>query len=285
LEKLSTQSNYKAITIIIFTIILLGSQSTIGNTWGQEKDGFGRDSSSIPTLASMTNSLSTADKQFPRFSPLTGNEVPSNLSDLPVATDESLARNDSAIYDEDLPLADSPASRSEKYQVRVQIHSLTMHNDHDPKPKGKGEIENYAYIQGHRAILNTHIDSGDTKFFEPPREVTVYLGANSPLSIFTVGIETDFCHTGASLAEYPPEYLTKLNPLFGNPASNWLEAISNVQKEVYKDYLYATPCDDKVGTINRIYEPTNYQEGPHIVKSSSGDFTLRFTVTVTPVQP
>lgn len=209
--------------------------------------------------------------------------------DVEVSNDKSTQSNipaDLGIYDKDLPLApDTPASRPEKYEVRVVINSLTMHNDHDPWPKGKGEIVNYAYIQGHRAILNAHIDSGYTKFFSPPKEVTVYLGSNVPLSIFTVGIETDFCTTGATLEGHPPEYLSQLNPIFGNPSSDWAEAISNVQKELIKDHLTIGQCNwDRLGTLKEFYDPIDFQKGIHEVKSSSGDFTLRYTVYVTPIQ-
>jgi hypothetical protein len=210
--------------------------------------------------------------------------------DVEVGNNQSTPSNipsDLGVYDKDLPLAsDTPVFRPEKYEVKVEINSLTMHNDHDPWPKGKGEIVNYAYIQGHRAILNTHIDSGYTKFFNPPREVTVYLGSNVPLSIFTVGIETDFCTTGAKLEDHPPEYLSHLNPIFGNPNSDWLEAISNAQKELISDHLAIGECNwDRLGTLKEFYEPIDFQKGIHEVKSSSGDFTLRYTVYVTSIQP
>jgi hypothetical protein len=193
---------------------------------------------------------------------------------------------DYGVFDEDLPLApDTPVARPEKYEVKVQIDSMTVHDDHDPWPKGKGEIVNYAFIQGHRVILNTHINSGYTKFFEPPKEVTVTLGSNVPLSIFTAGIETDFCTTGAKLETHPPEYLNQLNPVFGNPSLDWSQAISNVQSEIIKNYLAIGECNwDKLGSIKQFHEPTQYQAGPHSVKSSSGDFTLRYTILVTTIE-
>jgi hypothetical protein len=40
--------------------------------------------------------------------------------------------------------------------------------------------------------------------------------------------------------------------------------------------------DEVLGTINELYYGPNYEAGPHEVKSTIGDFTLRYTVSVVP---
>jgi hypothetical protein len=235
----------------------------------------------------LTNSLGAetiSEKQFSPVSASTAHKVSSKIQDLPVATNESLARNDSAVYDEGLPLSDSSASKSEKYKVTVTLTSLTMHNDHDPSLSGKGEIINYGFIQGHQLNLKMHIDSGKTKTFDPPKQITVYLGEMARLSIFTVGIESDFCPTGAKLAGDPPYYLTELIPIFGNPSLNWKDEITDIQLRFIEEYLTNGECySERLGRINEVYEPTKFGLGLHSVKSSSGDFTLRYRINVEPI--
>ena len=170
------------------------------------------------------------------------------------------------------------------YQVKVQLDSITVHNDHDGFSRGKGEFVNYAYVQGHRLVINTHVDSGDTVYFKPDKHVTVFLERQIPISIFTVGNEED-C-TARLERILPPQYLTELAQVFKDPKLDWSKAVSDTQSEIFNKYL---TCDgNKLGTINRIHYPANYDQGTHSlshsVKSSTGDFTLRYTVTVTSKQ-
>ena len=178
----------------------------------------------------------------------------------------------------------APISKPDKYQVKVQLDSITVHNDHDGFSRGKGEFVNYAYVQGHRLVINTHVDSGDTVYFKPDKHVTVFLERQIPISIFTVGNEED-C-TARLERILPPQYLTELAQVFKDPKLDWSKAVSDTQSEIFNKYL---TCDgNKLGTINRIHYPANYDQGTHSlshsVKSSTGDFTLRYTVTVTSKQ-
>jgi hypothetical protein len=39
--------------------------------------------------------------------------------------------------------------------------------------------------------------------------------------------------------------------------------------------------NDILGVLNEVYEPTSYGAGSHAEKSSNGDFTLRYIISVT----
>jgi hypothetical protein len=195
----------------------------------------------------------------------------------------------------------APASKPYKSQVKVQLNSITVHNDHDGFWRGKGDFINYAFVQGHRLVINTHIDSGDTVYFKPDKQITVFLEPEIPLSIFTVGNEED-CNVKLEPI-LPPQYLTELGQIFKDPKLDWSKAVSDAQSEIFKEYL---KCDgDKLGFINTFILPPDYkswltpeqiaryQESPFLrillpsatgpdfaMKSSTEDFTLKFTVSV-----
>lgn len=167
-------------------------------------------------------------------------------------------------------------SGSETSQVNVKLDYITILNDHDGFFRGKGEFVNYAYVQGKRLVLNMHVDTGQSVTFSPDKQVTVALDDNIPLAIFTVGNEDD-CNV--SLApEFPPEDLTELQRVFKDSSLDWTQAISDAQSQIFQEYL---TCDgDKLGTITEIYQPPTYNVGPHIIKSSNGDFNLKYTISI-----
>jgi hypothetical protein len=181
----------------------------------------------------------------------------------------------------------APASKPYKSQVMVQLNSITVHNDHDASVKGKGEFNNHVYVQGHHRSLNMEVDSGETRNFWPTKQITTILPQGMPLSIFTIGIEEDSCDLfGVSLElPPPPEYLAELEQTFSNPSADWYDAISKVKTKIKNENLIYPNCSwNTLGTINEIYKPPSYESGKHEIKSSNGDYTLRYTIIVTPVE-
>ena len=179
-------------------------------------------------------------------------------------------------------------SLPQKYNVRVHLDSITIHNDHDGFWRGKGEFENYAFIQGKSIKLNMHVDSGQTIFFDPNNQFSVSLDDKTPLSIFTAGIEQDDCVklSGSTLSPYPvPAVLTELYQNLQNPDLDHLSAVKDAQAQILKHHLKTFCRYDKLGTMIEFYDGPSYGAGRHTVKSSSGDFTLRYDIFSSPAQP
>ena len=131
--------------------------------------------------------------------------------------------------------------------------------------------------------------------------VTVQLPRTVPLSIFTAGIEEDDC----GRAEIPDEKSQlKLMSLMRDERLNWIEPIRNFIVGIraidnagtvgvegqnfdpicgYSDLLAGS---DKLGNIVRFYEPIDYGKSDECIrdKSDSGDYTLCYRITVTPLQ-
>ena len=182
------------------------------------------------------------------------------------------------------------STSDQPYKVQVKFHSITVHDDHDSLLRGDGEFYNYAYVQGNRVYLIMDVGTGETVYFKAGKEVTVNLPKTIPLSIFTVGVEEDDCGLDKSsyngiIQHDPPEYIRELEPVFKDLQLNWWDEISKVQSQIIKDKLSPFPrhCMNKwpdiLGTINKVYDPPDYGAGPHEVKSSNGDFTLRYTIS------
>jgi hypothetical protein len=128
--------------------------------------------------------------------------------------------------------------------------------------------------------------------------VTVDLPRTVPLSIFTAGIEEDDCRR----AEFPDEdSQLKLMSLMRDERLNWIEPIRNFISDVRaEDNLYTVSptsdpiCgysdlfagSDRLGNIIRFYEPIDYGKSDACIqdKSDSGDYTLCYKITVTPLQ-
>lgn len=164
-----------------------------------------------------------------------------------------------------------------KYTIKVAFDSITVHNDHDGGPKGAGEWNNFAYIQGKLVDLSMEPDSGDT--INLGKEISVDLSGTTPLSIFTYGYEVDFQLFGFC-GGYTPADINRAGelPIFDDPVLDWSSEIENYVGDILQG---ADECDtDRLGRIKEFYDPTQYGAGPHEVKSHSGDFTLRYTISV-----
>jgi hypothetical protein len=158
-------------------------------------------------------------------------------------------------------------------------------------PCGLGDIEG-----GTDAIfadLGKPLDAGTSVTVDLPRTV--------PLSIFTAGIEEDDC----GRAEFPDEdSQVKLMLLMRDERLNWIEPIREFISDVKAiDNLYTVGVgsgnfnpicgysdlfagSDKLGNIIRFYEPIDYGKSDVCIqdKSDSGDYTLCYRITVTPLQ-
>jgi hypothetical protein len=149
------------------------------------------------------------------------------------------------------------------------------------------------------------IEGGTTAYFgdlgkplDLGTSVTVQLPRTVPLSIFTAGIEEDDC----GRAEIPDEKSQQeLMSLMRDERLNWIEPIRNFIGSVRAiDNLYTvTPLSDpvcgysdlfagsdKLGNIIKFYEPIDYGKSDACIrdKSDSGDYTLCYRITVTPLQ-
>ncbi len=109
-----------------------------------------------------------------------------------------------------------------------------------------------------------------------------------PLSIFTFGAEQD-C---GGPYNFPSE-VKSLLPILQGPKEEWHDRIENdVWIEIVNSIwgvLFCSfgnlPLADEIigGDVNKIYEPPLYGRGIHSnVVANNGDFTLRYTITVTP---
>lgn len=182
-------------------------------------------------------------------------------------------------------LAQDSYAQDPKYKVKVTFDSVTVHNDHDGFGRGSGEWFNVAYVQGKLVGLSMDPDSGDT--IKLGKEITVELRGTEPLSIFTYGTEKDsqvgipggldYCH-GIVVPE--DINIAGVLPIFDDPGLDWS---SSIDKYVNGQIHPGGSCDtDILGRIKVFYDPTAYGAGPHEVKSHTGDFTLNYTISVTP---
>lgn len=159
---------------------------------------------------------------------------------------------------------------------------------HDtPPPCGLGDIDGGDSV--------TFSDQG--KPIDAGTSVTLQLPRTVPLSIFTAGIEVDDC--GRAVFPDDKEQI-KLMQLMRDERLDWIHPIQNFIHEVAaQDNLYTvTPLSDpicgysdllagsdKLGNIIRFYEPVDYGKSDRCIqdKSDSGDYTLCYRITVSPL--
>ena len=169
--------------------------------------------------------------------------------------------------------------------ITVSFNSITVHNRHEGGSWGDGEYNLFAYVQGKQVDLTRASGPGDGLWDAGNGEtltfnqayVTKELPDNVPLSIFTIGQEVDRCGRSS--------FHGNREVFFSDPqrVPNWYEMISSWQDL----YQMAVDCvtfipggwNDALGKINEFYQPPGYGAGRHEVKSSSGDFTLRYTIS------
>jgi hypothetical protein len=183
--------------------------------------------------------------------------------------------------------------------VTVIFDSITVHDRHDTGPFNDGEYDLAAYVQGRKVDLTDasqiglsglcagwgcpsgpplyDVGDGDTLKFAPDTQIIAELPNTVPLSIFTVGTEVDGCGRGNF-----PDNIQQTLPIFFDPQLDWLTPIAQFQDKT-NSYAHCggtfTDANDILGIIREFYDPPGYGVGPHEVKSSTGDFTLRYTIS------
>jgi hypothetical protein len=185
---------------------------------------------------------------------------------------------------------------SPPYKIKATFDSMTVHNDHEGALSGDGEYDIAAYVQGIKVGLTDasgpgdglwDVSSGETVTFDPGTEVIVDIPPTVPLSIFTVGSEVDGCDRTA----FPENVQSTIVDIIQNSpvggiiaAVDAIRGVDEVQKHI-NGAINWIGCklnpNDVLGTINQAYEPTSYGAGSHTEKSNNGDFTLRYTISVT----
>jgi len=198
------------------------------------------------------------------------------------------------------------------YTVTVTFDSMTVNDDHDHSlspilsngDNGDGEYEIAAFVQGKPIDLTAasnnelrDVSDDETVYFKPGSEVTVDIPKSRGLSIMTLGLEED---CGCSLLQgcgfiAHPQWtdLEEIVPILNGPKEQRFDAIQQIQTEfkhkIDKENDVRGCKRENIGEINKIYEPPGqsyesigYGAGAHTnVVSNNGDFTLRYTVSVT----
>jgi F5/8 type C domain-containing protein len=192
------------------------------------------------------------------------------------------------------------------YTVTVTFDSLTVHDDHDhaiilPGRSGDGEFDLAAFVQGKKVDLSNAVVDGDlwdvsedeTVYFVPGTEVTVDIPKTRSLSIMTFGAERDCGLSEFARRLTPRTDLDAIVPILDGPKSQQFDALQELQVQFSKEveeYNKLGGCEYTVlGHINKVYqppgqsyEPIGYGAGEHSnVVSNNGDFTLRYTISVT----
>jgi Ca2+-binding RTX toxin-like protein len=176
------------------------------------------------------------------------------------------------------------------------FNSITVHNNHEGLFSGDGEYDLAAYVQGRKVDLTAasgpgaglnDVSNGETVTFKPGTQISIGRQETIPISIFTVGTEVDGCGKAAF-----PDNIQQILPIFDNPQLDWLTPIAKLQADTNNDAKTNNRClgnlideNDILGTVREFYDPPGYGVGPHEVKSSTGDFTLRYTITLTCLAP
>ncbi len=193
------------------------------------------------------------------------------------------------------------------YKVKVQFDSITVYEDHEGALSGDAEYDLTAYVQGVKVGLTDKttgegiwvgqdippfglgdVSEGETVTFDPDTEVTVEIPETLPLLIFTVGDEVD--HSCRS--KHPDNIWDKLITILQKPQDTWFDSVKVIQHNenlnvCTSKFNKAAPINpsDILGIITKFYDPPGYGGGPHTsVVSDTGDFILRYTITVIPPQ-
>jgi hemolysin type calcium-binding protein len=183
-------------------------------------------------------------------------------------------------------------------KVTVRFDSITIHDNHEGILSGSGEWDLAAYVQGHRIMLTEAspdvvcgsgesgcdhelfwVNDGDTVNFKPGTEITQDIPDTWPLSIFTVGSEVDGCGRD-TFPEVIDNIVSSDKPFDFGKVSRIQGNINGVIGNCL-GALFPESDNDILGVLNKAYGLTPGQVS-YAAKSSTGDFTLRYTITVVP---
>jgi hypothetical protein len=195
------------------------------------------------------------------------------------------------------------------YKVTVVFDSITVHDTHEGALSGDGEYDLTAYVQGMKVGLTDNsygggapyaytdalppvglgeVYTGETVNFDPDARVTVDLTGTIPLVIFTAGDEIDDCDRQS----HPDNIQDKISGILQQPQNTWFDSIQSIargQSLPNCDFGLLENINERLGNIVKLYfppgqsyEPIGYGAGAHTnVISDKGDYTLRYTITVT----
>ena len=205
-----------------------------------------------------------------------------------------------------------PTGDIDQYKVGVTFNSIRVHSDHD---YGDAEYELVAYVYGQKVDLTklstwrgtglTDISGGYTTQFPPGNLYTVNIDSFTPLTILTGGWEDDGCKSGTGLL--PNSIRDKIGKIVsketigeigrgagagigasqGGPQGAGIgaevgdaaaKAGVNILLGAENALSCAVNADEKLGNIGEAYEAPSFGVGTHSVKSSTGDYTLTYTI-------
>jgi hypothetical protein len=189
----------------------------------------------------------------------------------------------------------------------MYMRILEIGIEHEGALSGDAEYDLTAYVQGvkvgltdksHRGSNVAGLDipphglgdvsEGETVTFDPDTEVTVEIPETLPLLIFTVGDEVDHsCRT-----KHPDNIWDKLITILQKPQDTWFDSVKVIQQNEnlnvctskFNNAALMNPSDI-LGIITKFYDPPDYGGSSHTsVVSDTGDFILKYTITVIPPQ-
>ena len=232
-----------------------------------------------------------------------GNQQFSNLTEVEPKSTLTLEEKISKGIIPDIKINTPPPT----YKVKLQFDSITVYEDYEGALSGDAEYDLTAYVQGVKVGLTDKttgdgiwvgqdippfglgdISEGETVTFDPHTEVTVEIPETLPLLIFTVGDEVD--HSCRS--KHPDNIWDKLITILQKPQDTWFDSVKVIQQNenlnvCTSKFNNAAPINpsDILGIITKFYYPPDYGRGSHTsVVSDTGDFILRYTITVIPLQ-
>ncbi|HJR84119.1 MAG TPA: Ig-like domain-containing protein [Nitrososphaeraceae archaeon] len=196
-----------------------------------------------------------------------------------------------------------PQASYEKVKLTVTFDSVTIHDNHEGFGEGTGEYALYSFVQGKGINLAKASEfgvcggdpdycggvwessNGETVKFQPGSEITLELDRRMPLSVSAFGFEVDGCPNWyIELADrmYPIQIFSDRRT-----QADWTKYIDGFFRDYYERYGDCALGEDhnELGTINEVYYPRNgvHSEGPDSFVSNTGDYTLRYTISVDPI--
>jgi peptidoglycan hydrolase-like protein with peptidoglycan-binding domain len=185
------------------------------------------------------------------------------------------------------PQQQSPtATTTPQMKFKVKIDSIKIHSDHDPFASGEWRL--YLDSNGQRVKVDTpggamwDVDNGETVTF-PNLFVDLSIPTNGVIFIDTLGQEVDGQET-----KIPPipssvkiAFAVGAVAVSGNPlAATYTGYLDQARSVLQK--IVALDKNDALGTLSKEYrQAENYGIGTHAERSSSGDYTLTYTISRT----
>jgi peptidoglycan hydrolase-like protein with peptidoglycan-binding domain len=179
------------------------------------------------------------------------------------------------------------ATTTPPMKFRLKIDSITIHSDHDPFASGEWRL--YLDSNGQRVKVDTpngamwDVDNGETVTF-PNLFIHFSIPATGSIFVDTLGEEVDGQETripaipssvkvafAVGGVAYPPLAVAAAYVGYLDQARSVLQKIVTLDK------------NDALGIISKQYtQADNYGIGTHAERSSSRDYTLRYTISKLP---